>query len=110
MSIQIMGTKKCKDTQKALRYFKERGVQVHFRDLNDKALSKGELDKICQKIKAQDLIDESSSFYKKKGLAYMEYDPREELLEHPDLVKTPIVRSGSESILGVQEALWKTLI
>ena len=38
MNIQIFGTKKCKDTQKAERFFKERKIQFHFRDLTIKGL------------------------------------------------------------------------
>ena len=28
MNIQIFGTKKCNDTKKAQRYFKERGIKI----------------------------------------------------------------------------------
>ena len=46
MNIQIMGTKKCRDTQKAERYFRERNIQYQFRDLTIKGVSKGELENI----------------------------------------------------------------
>jgi arsenate reductase-like glutaredoxin family protein len=46
MNIQIFGTKKCRDTQKTERYFKERRIPYHFVDLTERGLSKGELDKI----------------------------------------------------------------
>ena len=39
MNIQIIGTKKCKDSQKAERFFKERRIPFHLRDLNDKGLA-----------------------------------------------------------------------
>ena len=39
MNIQIFGTKKCFDTKKAQRYFKERGIKFQFIDLNEKKLS-----------------------------------------------------------------------
>ncbi|MBQ2425650.1 MAG: ArsC family transcriptional regulator, partial [Lachnospiraceae bacterium] len=42
MNIQIYGTKKCFDTKKAQRYFKERGIKFQFIDLSEKGLSKGE--------------------------------------------------------------------
>ena len=35
MNIQIFGTKKCNNTKKAQRFFKERGIQIHFRDLSE---------------------------------------------------------------------------
>ena len=42
MNIQIFGTKKCNDTKKAQRYFKERGIKFQFIDMNEKEISKGE--------------------------------------------------------------------
>lgn len=38
MNIQIFGTKKCFDTKKADRYFKERGIKFQFIDLKEKEL------------------------------------------------------------------------
>ena len=36
MNIQIFGTKKCNDTKKAERYFKERGIKYQFVDMKEK--------------------------------------------------------------------------
>ena len=33
MNIQIFGTKKCNDTKKAERFFKERGIKYQFIDI-----------------------------------------------------------------------------
>jgi len=50
MNIQIFDTKKCFDTKKAQRYFKERGVKFQFIDLNEKGLSKGEWNSVKQAV------------------------------------------------------------
>lgn len=42
MNIQIFGTKKCNDTKKAERFFKERGIKYQFIDMKEKGMSKGE--------------------------------------------------------------------
>lgn len=44
MNIQIFGTKKSRETRKAERYFKERGIRFQMVDMNLKGLSKGELE------------------------------------------------------------------
>ena len=44
MNIQIFGTKKCNNTKKAQRYFEEYGIKFQFIDLNEKEISKGEID------------------------------------------------------------------
>ena len=36
MNVQIFGTKKCNDTKKAERFFKERGIKYQFIDMKEK--------------------------------------------------------------------------
>ena len=45
MNIQIFGTKKCFDTKKAERYFKERNIKYQLIDLKEKGMSKGGIHK-----------------------------------------------------------------
>ena len=110
MNIIIYGTKKCNDTKKAQRFFKERNISFHFRDLTEKELAKGELKKISSKIPIEELIDKDDKQYKKRGLEFMVYNIEEELLEDPVLVKTPIVRNGNNFIVGNEPEIWKEWI
>ena len=48
MNIQIFGTKKCNDTKKAERFFKERGIKFQFIDMKEKGMSKGEFNSVAQ--------------------------------------------------------------
>lgn len=48
MNIQIFGTKKCNDTKKAERFFKERGIKQQFIDMKEKGMSKGEFNSVAQ--------------------------------------------------------------
>ncbi|ROL56309.1 ArsC family transcriptional regulator [Bacteroidetes/Chlorobi group bacterium ChocPot_Mid] len=107
MVIQIFGTLKCKDTQKAIRFFKERKITPHFVDLNEKAITKGELDNITRTIPIENLLDKESKEFKKKGLEYMIFDIQETLLENPLLLKTPIVRFEKKTTLGYEPEIWK---
>lgn len=43
MNIQIFGTKRCFDTKKAERYFKERGIKAQVIDLKEKGMRNGRL-------------------------------------------------------------------
>ena len=47
-NIQIFGTKKCSDTRKAERFFKERGIKYQFVDMKEKGMSKGEFTSVAQ--------------------------------------------------------------
>ena len=68
MNIQIFGIKKCFDTKKAERYFKERNVKFQFIDLKEKAISKGELTNIKNAVGLENLIDKKSKDYTKLNL------------------------------------------
>ena len=60
MNIQIFGTKKCNDTKKAERFFKERRIPYQFIDLKEKSLSKGELQSVKKAIGLENLINKNS--------------------------------------------------
>lgn len=108
MNIQIFGTNKCNDTKKAQRFFKERGVKFHFRNLAEKGISKGELENIKRKIDLDDLINREGKQYRKRNLEYINHDIETELLEDPLLFSTPIVRNGSEVTVGNEPDIWKS--
>ncbi len=106
LNIQIIGTKKCKDTRKAERFFRERGINYHFKDLMISELSPGELSNISRVISPEDLIDREGKQFKKRNLEYMVYNLEEELLGDPKLLKTPIVRNGPDVTLGYSPDEW----
>lgn len=107
MNIQIFGTKSCSNTRKAERFFKERNIPFHFRDLTEKGIAKGELDNITRSIPLEDLLDKEGKQFKKRNMQYMTYSLEEEILNDPLLVKTPIVRNGKISTIGYQPEIWK---
>ena len=110
MNIQIFGTKKCNDTKKAQRFFKERGI---------KSLSLS--DKTKTKVKSGDELAAANGGLEnmvnpdakdKDALALFKYtteeDKLERLLDNQQLIKTPVVRNGQKSTLGYQPEVWKT--
>jgi arsenate reductase (glutaredoxin) len=105
--IQIFGTKKCSDTNKAIRFFKERNVKIQFVDLNEKGLSRGELESVSRKIPLDKLIDQDGKQFQKRKMKYMVFDLETELLEDPLLFKTPITRNGREAAVGHTPEVWK---
>ncbi|KEI13965.1 ArsC family transcriptional regulator [Clostridium novyi B str. ATCC 27606] len=108
MNIQIFGIKKCFDTKKAERYFKERRIKYQFIDLNVKGLSKGEFQNVKKVVGLNNLINKNSKEYKKLNIEYIRTeDVKEEiLLNNPKLYITPIVRNGKEASIGYEPNLW----
>jgi arsenate reductase len=109
-NLQIFGTKKCPDTRKAERFFKERRVSYHLVDLAQKGPSAGELRKMANAVGGlEKLIDREGRRYVDRGLKYAApTGPRIEqiLLDDPLLLRTPIVRAGDRATVGWQDQLW----
>ena len=83
MNIQIFGTKKCNDTKKAQRYFKERGIKAV---INEECKDKNTLALL-------------------KYIAESELE--EKILENQQVLKTPIVRNGKQATVGYAPEVWK---
>ena len=109
--IQVFGTKKCKETRKAARWFKERGLRVQSVELSEKGLSPGELRSVASQVGGVEaLIDRESKRYVDKGFKYSApTGARIEaiLLEDPLLLKTPIVRRGKDATVGYAPDVWE---
>lgn len=110
MNIQIFGTKKCNDTKKAERYFKERGIKFQFIDMKEKGMSKGEFTSVAQANGGMDnMINPNAK--DENTLALLKYiateDKLEKLLENQHILKTPIVRNGKQSTIGYSPDVWK---
>ena len=110
MNIQIFGTKKCFESKKVERYFKERGVKYQFIDMKEKGMSRGEFNNVKQAVGGTDaLIDTSCK--DKELLALINYlseeDKEEKILENPKLIRTPVVRNGRKATIGYCPDVWK---
>ena len=110
MNIQIFGTKKCNDTKKAERFFKERGIKYQFIDMKEKGMSKGEFTSVAQANGGIDaMLDPNCKDQDTLSLIryIAEEDKLEKILENPQVIKTPVVRNGKQSTLGYQPDVWK---
>ena len=110
MEVQIFGIQKSSDTRKALRFFKERRVNVHFVDLKVRAASKGELTRFVQKFGVDAVLDRNSKRFQELGLGPALYsDTRwlEIMADEPFLLRMPLVRQKHLLTVGLAEEEWK---
>ncbi len=113
MVVQIFGTKKCQDSRKAERYFKERGVMIHYVDITIKPPSPRELENIASKTGWSNLINTESKRYIDEGLKYLlrtDHAIQSYLIKDPLLLKTPVVRTSLKASVGYQPELWQAMI
>jgi arsenate reductase (glutaredoxin) len=109
-SVQIFGHDRDQGTRAAVRFFKERRVQIHQVDLTRKPIARGELRRFVDRLGARALLDEGSKAYRDGGLAYMRLDDAEiveRLLATVALLRLPLVRFGHEFAAGRDEPAWK---
>lgn len=109
VEVQIFGTQKSQDTRRALRFWSERRVKVHFVDLKERAASKGELQRFVQKFGLTALIDKTSKRYQDLGLGVSRLSDERWLTlltEEPLLLVQPLTRWGGKLTLGVAESDW----
>lgn len=113
MGIQIFGKSKCFDTKKAQRFFRERGVKVQYVDILEYGLSPREFDSVLNALGGPDsLVNTASKSLEYDIYRYLSSDREKEdkLWEHPELIKTPIVRNGKLATVGDAPEIWKTWI
>lgn len=88
-------------------------MKVHFVDLNERAASRGELQRFVQKFGVTPLIDRESKRYQALDLGASRYsdDRWLEILQDEPLVLTqPLTRFGGKLTIGVDEPTWKAWV
>ena len=111
MNIQIFGRKKCFDTKKAERYFKERGIKYQSINIDKYGMSKGEYQSVKAAVGGMaPLFDENSKEYENQYIKHLAHDDdkEERLLSHPTMFRTPIVRNGKNASVGYAPEIWET--
>jgi arsenate reductase len=113
MEVQVFGTRKCRDTQKALRFFKERRVKIHHVDLDQRPASAGELRRFIQKFGVEALLDREGKRFRDRGLHVAQLSEARIIAlleEDPQLLRTPLIRSGNRLAIGNAPEAWKAMI
>jgi len=112
-SAQVFGTPDSPATRAALRFFKERRVEVHLLDVSRKPLAPTELRRFIDKLGARAVADETSKAWRDAGLAYLRMDDfelAERLFNDQRLLNLPLVRIGNGLAAGRDEAAWKSML
>jgi arsenate reductase (glutaredoxin) len=109
VNVQVFGFKDCQETRKALRFFSDRRIAVHFVDLKERPASKGELRRFADKHGVAALIDRDSPRFRALGLHVSGDSPQRQLeraLVEPRLLKTPLVRVDQRVSVGYMPDDW----
>ena len=110
MNIQIFGKNKCFDTKKAERYFKERRIKFQSIDLKRYGMSGKEFDSVLRAVGGIDnLIDWEGKHPDITLMKYMDDRTAKEdkVFDNPELMKTPVVRNGTQATVGYHPEIWE---
>jgi arsenate reductase-like glutaredoxin family protein len=113
MNVQVFGFKNCQETRKALRFFAERRIAVHFVDLDERPAARGELRRFQDKFGAAALINRDHPRFRALGLHVRGDSPErtlEKALVEPRLLRTPLVRGDHRVTVGYAADDWKSWI
>jgi arsenate reductase len=111
MEAQVFGVKNDADTRKALRFFKERRVTVHFVDFKQRNPSPGELRRFFDRFGEERLVDRSAKRFAALGFQAAYYGDERWLqiaCEEPLILRMPLVRSGQRLSVGHDEDAWRS--
>ena len=110
MEVQVFGVSNDAGTRKALRFFKERRVRVHFMDFKQRDPSKGELRRFFQKFGEERVIDRGAKRFRALGFETAYYGDDRWLdiaCEEPLILSVPLVRNGNQLTVGLDEEAWR---
>jgi arsenate reductase (glutaredoxin) len=112
-TVQVFGTPDSQPTRAALRFFKERRMEVHFVDIGRKAMAPAELRRFIDRLGTAAVADSDSKAWRDTGLAYLRMDASElaeRLFADQRLLRQPLVRVANDVAAGRDEAGWKRLL
>jgi len=109
--MRLYGIRNCDSVRKALRFFKERGIDVAFIDFKEHPVGCETLDRWLEKIPLQTLFNTRSATYRNLGLKTTAQDDearRAWLCRENTLIKRPVVETDDGHILvGFDEQRYK---
>jgi arsenate reductase-like glutaredoxin family protein len=113
VNVQVFGFKNDAETRKALRFFSDRRIPVHFVDLDERPAARGELRRFQERLGAAALVDRESPRFRALGLR-VSGDSPERLLERamtePRLLRTPLVRNAHHVTVGDGAQEWRAWV
>jgi arsenate reductase-like glutaredoxin family protein len=108
--IQVFGRDDSAGTRAALRFFRERRIQVSYVDLKKRPIAPGELRRFVERLGVHAVIDADSKPYLDQGLAFLSTDDAalmDRVLRDARLLRLPLVRHGNRVTAGAADATWK---
>ena len=102
----VFGIKQCDTVKKACRWLDQQGVPYVFHDVRVDGLSLEQVSRWLEAVGAETLINKRSTTFRQLDEATktrLDSEPAAVLLEHPTLIKRPVVEHDSKVSVGFSD-------
>lgn len=113
MSITLYGIKNCDTVRAARRWLEQHNIDHRFQDVRDEALSAEQVQQWLAELGRDKLVNKRSTTWKQlsdaQRQALDDNTAAALLLEHPTLMKRPLLDTGNERVLGFKADQYQSL-
>ncbi|QDX80640.1 ArsC family reductase [Denitratisoma sp. DHT3] len=114
MSVTLYGIKNCSTMKKALDWCEERGIPHAFHDYKKLGVPRERLVAWCQAVGWKTLVNTKGTTWRKLSPEQQDIATQSEavalMLEHPSLIKRPVVETDSQLLVGFDPALFADFV
>ncbi len=102
----------CTTCRKARAFLENRGVELHFRNLDKERLSAAELEQLIGTRDHKEFLNSRNELYREKNMKQNPPDRAEAIrlmAEYPNLIRRPVVVAGGRVVLGFDPEEYSSL-
>lgn len=108
MTITLYGIKNCDTVKKARDWLSAQHIDYHFHDFRSDGLTAAQVNDWIQAVGLETLVNKRSTTWKaldeKTKAAFDEASAATVIVEHPTLIKRPLLDTGTQQIVGFKTA------
>jgi arsenate reductase len=112
--VTIYGIKNCETMKKSFAWCDARGVEFVFHDYKKQGVDRDRLDQWCQHLGWKSLVNMRGTTWRKLTPEQHAISTQEEavalMLEHPSLIKRPIVETGTQLLVGFDPQMFVSFV
>ncbi len=110
--IKVYGIKTCGSVRKALKFFKDKEIEVEFTDIRKTPQGCDKIEKWVSKVDVNILFNNKGTKYRQLGLKELNLDEngkKEWLCKENMLLKRPVIEKDDDVIVGFDEEKYKEI-
>jgi len=110
--MRLYGIKTCGSVRKAIKFFKDNGVEFEFVDIKKEPVSKEKIEEWLKKVSIDKLFNSKGTKYRTLKLKELQLDDegkKEWLAKENLLIKRPVIEYKDDVIVGFDEDEYKRI-